>query len=106
MPSNLDIDQTAERLLPDDTFTSCPNGVLVQGGPGNSTGLVYVGFSDAVTAGSTAATDGFPLAAGQVWTIPPVLVPNGDASNIWVIGSTTNLKAFYYVMPVTQPREA
>lgn len=100
MPSNLDIDASAERLLPDGTATPAPCGVLIKAGPGNSTNIVYVGFSDAVTAGTAAATDGFPLAVGdQPWIIPPNLIPGGDAANIYVIGSAANLKAFYYILP-------
>lgn len=104
MPSNLDIDATAERLLPDDTFTSAPYGVRIKAGAGNSTNIVYVGFANTVTAGTAAATDGYPLAVNQEWDIPPNLIPDGDASNIWVIGSAANLTAFYMITPISQPR--
>lgn len=104
MPSNLDIDAAAERLLPDSTFTSAPNGVWVKAGPGNSTNIVYVGFASTVTAGTAAATDGYPLAVNQEWHIPPALITNGDASTIYVIGSAANLTMFYMIPPISQPR--
>lgn len=62
---------------------------------------VFVGFSSAVTAGSAAATDGIPLGPGVAYLVQPVMLANGLASDIYVIGSTTGLKVYW--QPVNLP---
>lgn len=84
--SNRDIDTTAEQI----TTTSYPakQGVLVKADAANG-GIVYVGNSD-VTAGTTAATDGMPLSAGE-----SVLVKVDNANKIYVIGSAVDQVAYF-----------
>lgn len=79
--SNRDIDTTAEQIT--STSFACKFGVTLTADASN-TGILYIGNSD-VTAGTTAATDGIPLAAGDSITLP---VTN---SNIpYAIGSANN----------------
>lgn len=82
MPSNLDVDTTAERLYPTQNIFRCQNGVYVRAAASNASDIVYVGFDNTVTAGTTAATDGYPLGAGQEWLVSPGLVLNQDCYNI------------------------
>ncbi len=98
MPSNLDVDTTAERLYPNENVFRCQNGVYIKAAPGNS-GVVYVGFANTVTAGTAADTDGYPLSAGQERLVSPGEVLNQDCYNIWVIGSAANQAVFFE--PVT-----
>ena len=87
--SNLDIDTSAEQV----TSTSYPAavGVLFRADASNS-GLVYLGNSD-VTAGTTAATDGFPLSAGDA-----VFLQISNANLVYGIGSAVNQKIFFMVV--------
>jgi hypothetical protein len=79
--SNRDVDATAEQIT---TTSVVPKfGILVRAAPGNS-GVVYVGNSD-VTAGTTDATDGMPLQAGE-----SVLIKIDNVNKIYVIGSAVN----------------
>lgn len=55
-------------------------GVALKAAAANS-GTIYVGGSNAVTAGGTAATDGYPLAAGDEIFLPV------DPRQLWAIGS-------------------
>lgn len=84
--SNLDIDTTAEQIT--STSFACKFGVTVKADITN-TGIIYVGNSD-VTAGSTAATDGFPLSAGETLTLE-VNNPN----LLYAIASANNQKIFW-----------
>lgn len=59
--SNRDIDASAEQIT--STSYTPVFGVLLRADPAN-TGIIYIGNSD-VTAGTTAATDGMPLQAGE-----------------------------------------
>lgn len=69
----------------------CLTGVIVKAAIDNTSGSkIYVGDSNAVTAGLADATDGFELAPGE-----SITVPVDNANKIWVIGSTTSLKAFW-----------
>lgn len=79
--SNRDVDTAAEALTA--TSFAATKGVTVVADRDN-TGVVYVGNSD-VTAGTTAATDGFPLSSGESVTLE-VNNPN----LIYVIGSLNN----------------
>jgi len=63
--SNRDIDTSAEQIT--STSFACKFGVTLKADMTN-TGIIYVGNSD-VTAGTTAATDGFPLSAGETVTL-------------------------------------
>lgn len=84
--SNLDIDTAAEQIT--STSFACKFGLTLKADATN-TGILYIGNSD-VTAGSTAATDGIPLAAGESITIP---VTN---SNIpYAIASANNQKIYW-----------
>lgn len=87
--SNRDIDATAEQI----TTASVPalHGVWVKADPANGAGIVYLGNSD-VTAGTTDATDGWPLAAGQ-----EAFVRVNNANKVYGIGSTTNLIVYWRV---------
>lgn len=84
--SNLDIDTTAEQIT--STSFTCKFGVTVKADITN-TGIIYVGNSD-VTAGSTAATDGFPLSAGETLTLE-VNNPN----LLYAISSANNQKIYW-----------
>lgn len=84
--SNQDIDTTAEQIT--STSFACKFGVTVKADITN-TGIIYVGNSD-VTASGTAATDGFPLSAGETLTLE-VNNPN----LLYAIASTTNQKIFW-----------
>ncbi len=84
--SNRDIDTTAEQLTA--TSFSAKFGVLVRADSAN-TGTIFIGNSD-VTAGTTDATDGFPLAAGEAKSFP-VDNPN----KLYAIGSATNQIAYW-----------
>ena len=79
--SNRDVDATAEALT--SVTTEWENGVLIKASISN-TGVVYVGNSD-VTAGTTDATDGFPLSAGD-----SLFLEYKRADEIYVIGSAAN----------------
>ncbi len=84
--SNLDIDTTAEQITT--TSFAAKFGVTIKADITN-TGIVYIGNSD-VTAGTTAATDGFPLSAGESLTLE---VSN---SNIpYAIASANNQKVYW-----------
>lgn len=73
------------------TSTSTPcSGVYIKRSS-SETGIVYVGTST-VTAGTTDATDGFPIEAGD-----SLFVSVDDPSKVYVIGSTTGLKVFYMI---------
>jgi hypothetical protein len=81
--SNLDVDTLAEQL----TAFACRFGVQVKADDDNSDS-VYVGKSD-VTAGTTDATDGFRLKAGQ-----GVFLPVSNANLVYVIGGAINQKVY------------
>ncbi|MCC6191386.1 MAG: hypothetical protein IT318_20375 [Anaerolineales bacterium] len=80
--SNRDVDASAEQLTA--TSVKCNNGIILRAASTN-TGIIYVGNSSAVTAGSDGATDGFPLSAGDALTLEVM-----DPSTIYVIGSAAN----------------
>lgn len=86
---NADIDTAAEQI----TTTSMPakKGVLVRADPDN-TGILYLGNSD-VTAESAAATDGYPLYAGEA-----VFIEVNDANKIYAIASANNQACFFLVV--------
>lgn len=63
--SNRDVDTSAEQIT--STSFACKFGVTLKADITN-TGILYIGNSD-VTAGTTAATDGFPLSAGETLTL-------------------------------------
>ena len=67
---------------------SCTRGVYVKAAPGN-TGVVYIGAQSGVTAGTTDATDGYPLSAGH-----EVYIPINDVNKVWAIGSAASQKVF------------
>ncbi len=69
--------------------TAVTKGVIVKADAGNS-GTVYIGSTTGVTAGTTAATDGFQLAAGDSLSLPI-----SDVSKVYAIGSATGQKVFY-----------
>ena len=87
--SNLDIDTSAEQI----TLTSYPAtvGVLFRADADNS-GVVFLGNSD-VTAGTTAATDGLPLSAGDA-----VFLQISNANLVYAIGSAVNQKVYFMVV--------
>lgn len=84
--SNLDIDTAAEQIT--STSFACKFGVTLKADITN-TGIVYVGNSD-VTASGTAATDGFPLSAGETLTLE---VTNSNL--LYAIASANNQKIFW-----------
>ena len=87
--SNLDIDTTAEQLT--STSYAAYVGVLFRADADNS-GVIYLGNSD-VTAGTTAATDGLPLSAGDA-----VFLQISNANLVYGIGSAVNQKIYFMVV--------
>jgi hypothetical protein len=87
--SNLDVDNVAEQLFPDFT-TGIGNGVITLFCPPDNGGVIYFGTSSGVTAGTTAATDGFPIWPGQAEEFS-LDIP----SKLYGIGSANNLKIFF-----------
>lgn len=85
--SNRDIDTSAEQITA--TSFTCKFGLTLKADVTN-TGILYIGNSD-VTAGTTAATDGIPLSAGESITIP---VTN---SNIPYAIASANNQIIYWV---------
>jgi hypothetical protein len=65
------------------TAFNCKRGVGHKADSGNS-GTIYVGPSD-VTAGSTPATDGWPLAAGE-----ELFLPIDDPRSVYAIASAAS----------------
>jgi len=84
--SNLDIDTTAEQITT--TSFAAKFGVTVKSAATN-TDTVYIGNSD-VTAGTTAATDGFPLEPGESITLPV-----NNSNLLYAIGASANQKVFW-----------
>ena len=87
--ANGDIDTTAEQLSTRKTATTI--GVLIRASIGNA-GIVYVG-KEGVTAGTTDATDGFELGAGESLTIEIDRV-----DKVWVIASEANQRVSWLVV--------
>ena len=83
--SNRDVDTAAEQ----GPSIAASFGVTVRADPAN-TGVVYVGLDNAITAGTTDATDGFPLQAGESITLPVA-----NSNQLWVIGSAVNQIVYY-----------
>lgn len=79
--SNRDIDTSAEQITA--SSVTAKRGWLLKADAGNS-GIIYIGASD-VTAGTTDATDGYPLSAGE-----SEFFPVEDLSTLYGIGSATN----------------
>ena len=84
--SNLDIDTSAEQIT--STSFACKFGVTLKADITN-TGIIYIGNSD-VTAGTTAATDGFPLSAGETLTLEVT-----NANIPYAIASANNQKIYW-----------
>lgn len=79
--SNRDVDTAAEQITT--SSITAKFGVVVKAASSN-TGIIYVGNSD-VTAGTTDATDGFELLAGE-----SVTVKVNNANLVYVIASANN----------------
>mgnify|MGYP001586299131 CR=1 FL=1 len=78
---------TAVQMLATDT--KIQKGVVVKADNNNS-GIVYVGKSASVTAGSADATDGFPLYPGD-----SVKLDVGNLNLVYLIGSAAGQKVFF-----------
>jgi hypothetical protein len=81
------------------TPTVCSAGVQLKADDDN-TGSIYVGYSSAVTAGTTPATDGVRLKAGQSYFVPAAKLRSlgstvADASNVWAIASASGQKIYF-----------
>ena len=85
--SNLDVDGSAEQLIA--VSHPATTAVLVRADAENS-GVVYLGDSASVTAGTLGSTDGLPLSAGDAISIPVT-----NANLIYAIGSAANQKLFF-----------
>lgn len=85
--SNLDIDTAAEQMTA--SSITAVKGVVIKAAADNS-GILYVGKDNTVTAGTTAATDGYPLSAGDSITLPI-----NNANLVWLIASANNQKVFF-----------
>jgi len=87
--ANGDVDTTAEQLI---TTSIAPSvGILIKASNTN-TGIIYVGGAG-VTAGTTDATDGFELNAGE-----SLMVEGRDADEIYVIASANNQRLSFLVI--------
>lgn len=84
--SNRDIDTAAEQITA--TSYTAKFGVVIKADIAN-TGIVYIGNSD-VTAGTTAATDGFPLSAGE-----SILLKVNNSNIPYAIGSAINQVVYW-----------
>lgn len=87
--ANRDIDTTAEQIT--STSFACKFGVLLKASHLN-TGTVYIGNSD-VTAGTTDATDGFPLMPGE-----SVLAKVNNTNIPYAIGSANNQIIYWFAV--------
>lgn len=85
--SNRDVDTSAEVLT--STSVQCQHGVTITADNTND-GVVFVGNSSAVTAGSADATDGAPIFPG-LWRFFPVR----DPSKLYVIADTANQVVYW-----------
>ena len=86
-----DIGTTPSRLIPEGQGTVVNKGVQIIASIGNDATL-YVGYSDALTADSADATDGFPLSPGAAIFVPcrhpsDVFIRSASGSNqkVWFI---------------------
>jgi hypothetical protein len=80
---NTDVDAAAEQLVA--TATPLMAGITVKALATNTTNIIWVGFSSAVS-----ATTGYPLAGGE-----SVFIEIDDASKVWVFGGAANLAVSY-----------
>ena len=87
--ANGDVDTTAEQLI---TTSIAPNVGIVIKASNTNTGIVYVGGST-VTAGTTDATDGFELNAGET-----LMIEGRDADEVYVIASVVNQRVSFVVI--------
>jgi len=71
------------------TSRALEQGVLVRASNSN-TNTIYLGASNAVTADTNAATDGYELGAGEA-----VEVEASDLDEIWLISDAAAQKVFY-----------
>lgn len=69
-----------------------PDGIALRSDPAN-TGYLFVGSSSAVTAGTSDATDGFPMKPGETLHFGKSL--SQDVSYLYVIASTTGQRIFW-----------
>lgn len=70
------------------------NEELILKASASNTGIIYVGVRNSgVTAGGTAATDGFPLSAGESFVITPYMCGR-DSSTVYVISDTASQSLF------------
>jgi hypothetical protein len=67
-------------------------GITLKAAAGNS-GAVYIGFANTVTPGTTPATDGYELSAGEELFLPVGLV--AGASLIWVVAASASQKLYW-----------
>jgi len=84
--ANLDVDTSAEVLTSTDFDTT--QGVIITADSDNS-GTVFIGNSD-VDAGSTDATSGIPITAGE-----SIFFSASNPNVIYVIGSAVNQKVYW-----------
>lgn len=68
-------------------------GVHVKASTAN-TNKIYIGLANTVTAGSTAATDGYELSAGTELYLAVAHVTN--MANLYMIGGAASQKAFFF----------
>jgi len=74
------------------TSTSVKKGVVIKAASSN-TGIVYIGNSSVVTAGTNDATDGFELSAGE-----SVTIEIDNVNKLYAIGSAINQKVYWIVV--------
>lgn len=87
------IGASAVRLVA--SSTPCPRGVQIKAAAANG-GKVHVGLANTVTVNSADATDGFELSAGEGIFLAAADV--ADATDVWLIASTTGQKVFWWVV--------
>lgn len=67
--------------------------LVLKAAPGNA-GVIYFGYTSAVTADTAAATDGVPLTAGNMVELQPYRCGN-TSDGVFVIASAVSQKLFY-----------
>jgi len=67
--------------------------LILKAAPGNA-GIIYFGYTNAVTADTNVTNDGIPLSAGNIVEIEPHRCGNTSAG-IFVIASVAAQKLFY-----------
>ena len=72
---------------------SVSKSLILKAAPGNA-GVIYFGYTNAVTADTNVTNDGIPLSAGNIVELEPYRCGNTSAG-VYVIASAASQKLFY-----------